>query len=225
MPSTKLRRRHVVDGDQKIGDIFHLAAVAEGAGGRALRAVGEQRAQFLSQRRRPRRRSRGPWSWPDAGAADRQSSRMCRPCAKPLPPPFVFELERGGLDHDARARAAAMAATVAASADAFGKLVMRRAPRWRARRTGERDADAAKRAPTLAIGVVADDLPAGGRLRESTAHDARPTIPTTPFCFFASVVADSRRAPLTCSSCSSPPTQAPERRAWRPCLWSSPHIF
>jgi hypothetical protein len=103
---------------------------------------------------------------------------------------FVFELERGGLDHDAARHARSSDGgdgrrerrRFLQACDDDGRLDGERADIG-----GERDADAAKRAPTLAIGVVADDPPAGGVkiVRESPPMMPRPTIPTTPFCFFA----------------------------------------
>jgi len=71
-------------------------------------------------------------------------------------------------------RAAAIAVTVVASAEAFGRLVII---------TGALAAGASKRAPAPRIDVVADHPPAGGMkvMRESSAHDAETDDPDNAF--------------------------------------------
>jgi hypothetical protein len=108
---------------------------------------------------------------------------------------FVFELERGGLDHDAARHARSSDGgdgrrerrRFRQACDDDGRLDGERADIG-----GERDADAAKRAPTRAIGVVANDPPAGGVkiVRESTAHDAETDDPDNAFLSLRHVVAD-----------------------------------
>ena len=85
--------------------------------------------------------------------------------------------------------ACTMAATVAASAVAFGKLTMMVGALAGevAGIGGDDDAAARKRAPSRRGNVVADHAPAGGEkvLRESAAHDAETDDHRQRLCFFA----------------------------------------
>jgi hypothetical protein len=78
--------------------------------------------QFFDLGGRLRRRSRGPWSWPEGCAADRAIKQNAPALRKAVSAAFVLEL-KVRLTTRRGTRAAAIAATVAASADA-GKLVM-----------------------------------------------------------------------------------------------------
>jgi len=124
----RLGARHIVDGDKEIGDVLHAAAVAEFA--EVVKTAGESRehrAQFLDLGRTARGIDHEVFYLGlRAGAAHRTIEQDVTGLAQRcFGAGFIFERERGRLDHTrARRPAFTMASTIEASARGWERLKM-----------------------------------------------------------------------------------------------------